>query len=280
MGSCLRHRRSKVIVTALCLLALCPFSPAQRRGSDENERLPPREEEVIYGRVPDITVRTIVGKTQRLSDWWQKRPVLLTFVFAHCAGVCYPYLNSLRDAIRQVGGLGSDYEVVALSFAPEDAPTELRLMAEALRLLGKERAYWHFGVGEPKAMERLGHAVRFWYRRIKGTNQYDHPAMLAAIKDGRVIRLLVGATVSPMRLREVLQELKGEPVLVYPLPDARMPFRCFRYDPKTGAWRPDIGLLALLAPPLLTAMVVLGLFRRKAVQERHQASEGRTSFDR
>jgi protein SCO1/2 len=262
MGSRFCHRWGKVIVTALCLLAFCPFSPAQQRENDENERLFPREEEVLYGRVPNIVVRTIDGKTQRLSDWWQQRPILLTFVFAHCAGVCYPYLNSLRDAIRQVGGLGSDYEVVVLSFAPEDAPTELRLMAEALRLSRNERARWHFGVGEPEAMERLERAVGFWHRRIKGTNQYDHPAMLAAVKDGRVIRLLVGATVMPVRLREVVRELKGEPVLAYPLPDARMPFRCFRYDPKTGTWRPDWGLLALLTPPLLTAVFVLYVFRR------------------
>lgn len=257
----LRYQNTLVIMVA-CFFVLCHFSFAQNQSDDENERLLPREEEVLYDRVPDIFLWTIDSNAQYLSDLWGRRPILLTFVYAYCSGVCYPYLYSLRDAIRELGGLGKNYEVVVLSFAG-DALEDLAMTAGALRLSREEKPYWHFGVGKPKAMEQLEQTVRFWHRRIAGTNQYDHPAMLAAIKDGRVIRLLVGATVVPRRLKEVLQELEGDPVLTYPLPDARVPFRCFRYDPKTGTLGLDWGLLVLLTPPFLTAISVLQLFRRK-----------------
>lgn len=257
MAARLRCRQSAVVLTTLVLLVSVQRSLAQ---TENGARLLPREEEALYRAVPDITVRTIDGTTLPFSSLWRERPILLTFVSAHCSGVCHPYLRSLRDAIRRVGGLGSAYEVVVLSFVPKDTLAELRLMAEATGLSPTERPHWHFGIGASEAIRQLEQTVRFWHRRVKGTNQYDHPAMLAAIKDGKVVRLLVGATVLPPRLREVVRELEGETVLAYPLPDAKIPFRCFRYDPKTGAWRPDWGVLALLMPPSLTAMSVLYLF--------------------
>ncbi len=259
----LLRRQSILFLTSLCLLGLSKFGVAQK-GNDA--QLLPQEEEALYQTVPDITVRTIDGVTLPLSTLWQQRPLLLTFVFAHCAGVCYPYLQSLRDAVRKVGGLGSAYEVVVLSFAPEDTLADLRLMVEILELSAAERAHWHFGVGKPEEIQRLERTVRFWHRRIQGTNQYDHPAMLAGIREGRVVRLLVGATVVPVRLHEVIRELQGELVLSYPLPDPKVPFRCFQYDPKTGRWRLDWGMLVLLTPPLLTVVLVAGLFCCKPVR--------------
>ncbi|MDT7973351.1 MAG: SCO family protein [Armatimonadota bacterium] len=269
MGSRFFCNQSFIVLIALCFAT--SFAGSAPPKDKANKDLP-REEEVLYAPVPDISLRAVKmtgqgmeGKVQvidrRLSSWWKRRPILLTFVFAHCAGVCYPYLRSLRDATRKIGGLGDDYEVLVVSFAPEDTPEKMRFMAQTLGLSREEEKFWHFCIGEPKSVQRLMESVRFWSRQVKGTNQYDHPAMLAALRDGRVIRLLVGATVMPIRLREVVRELKGDPVLAYPLPDPKIPFRCFRYDPKSGQWRPDWGMLALLFPPAMTVLMVLSVFR-------------------
>ena len=54
--------------------------------------------------------------------------------------------------------------------------------------------------------------------------------MVVAIDRGRVLRMLVGATVSVTQLREIVQEFGGKFVPAYVLP-GKLAFRCFEYDP-------------------------------------------------
>src|SRR4249920_1640727 len=59
----------------------------------------------------------------------------------------------------------------------------------------------------PDDVRRLADATGFWFDWDEQTTQFDHPAMIAAIRRGRLVRLLVGGTVTPARLDEIAREV-------------------------------------------------------------------------
>ncbi len=206
--------------------------------------------------VPDVRLRDASGATVTLSRLWRERPLLLALVFSRCAGVCTPFLASLKAAEAALPP-PSDYLTVVVSFDPRDTAEDMRELARRLGLLADPD--WRFGVVSESDASRLAGALGFWYRWDGATAQFDHPAMLAAIDRGRVKRLLVGGAVRPARLDEVVRELRGEFVAAYPLP-GRVLFRCFQYDAARGGLVLDWGILVLLAPAALALVTTVSLF--------------------
>jgi protein SCO1 len=229
-------------LTAALVLAAATGGAAGAPGPAD---LVPDEGRYLRNEVPDLVVRDASGRDVRLSSLWAGRPILLALVFTRCAGVCSPFLSSLRAAEASVGGAGTEYRTVVLSFDPRDTEADMADLAGRLGLAA--RPDWTFGVAAAADVERLARAVGFWSRWDEPTRQFDHPALLVAVDRGRVIRLSVGGVVEPARLLEVLRELRGEFVAAYPLP-GRVLFRCFDYDPRTGRWALGWGFLVLAVP--------------------------------
>ena len=217
----------------------------------------PDEERYINRALPDIRAHSERTPDLRLSDFWRDRPVLVTMVFARCAGICSPFLSSLKSAADSVGGLGRDYRIVVLSFDPQDTPAD---MAAIARHLGIQNDGWVFATSHPAEIRQVADAMGFWFRWDEDRHQFDHPAMLVGVRNGRIVRLLVGGTVSPVRLKEVLDEVRGGFVRAYPLPGKVM-FRCFQYDPATQRYRPDWGFLLLFLPGSVALFGTFWVFR-------------------
>jgi len=253
----------KIAVLAGTLLT-APVAMAQVvRGEADS---PPNEGRYLYQPVPDILVHS--WEVFRLSELWRERPILLTLIFTRCAGVCSPLLRSLKAATASVGGAGREYALVVLSFDARDTLSDMVSLADYLGL-SNERA-WIFGVASAEDIARLVRATGFWFEWEAASRQYDHPAMVIGIREGRIVRFLIGGTVSPVRLQEVVRELRGEFVPAYPLPRRDVLFRCFQYDPASGRWRPDWGFLLLLVPGMVTILGTVWIFRRE-----HRAREDR-----
>jgi hypothetical protein len=89
--------------------------------------------------------------------------------------------------------------------------------------------------------------------------QYDHPAVVVAIEQGRVVRMLAGATVPVAKLSEVIQELRGKFVPSYSLP-GKVAFRCFEYDPNSGHYTLDWGLLLMILPGTAAILATAWIF--------------------
>jgi protein SCO1/2 len=218
---------------------------------------PPNEDFYVYKQIPDIMLRESTGPQIQLSKLWQDKPVLLTMVFRHCAGICWPFLHSFKSAAQAAGGEGIDYRVLVLSFDPKDSIADMDDMAEGLGL--KSNSAWIFGIASPSDIRRLALATGNWFRWDQSVQQYDHPAVVVAIEQGRVVRMLAGATVPPERLSEVIQELRGKFVASYALP-GKVAFRCFNYDPASGRYTLDWGLLLLILPGTLAILATAWIF--------------------
>jgi cytochrome oxidase Cu insertion factor (SCO1/SenC/PrrC family) len=233
--------RAGWLINATALL-LAATTVAADRGADRS--IPPDEERFLSVELPNIALTTANGARTDLQNIAAGRPLLLAFVFTRCAGVCSPFLASWRAAEQQLprrAGVGR----LVLSFDPRDSAAD---MATAAHHLGVDTSIdWTFAVAAPDDIRRLTAAIGFWYDWDPSRQQFDHPAMLAAVRNGRLARLLIAATVTPGRLDELLREATGEFVASYPLP-GRARFRCFQYDARSGRASLDWGFALLLIP--------------------------------
>ena len=216
---------------------------------------PPFEDRFIAQSVPDITVATAMGALP-LSRLWQEKPLVVTMVYTRCGGVCVPYLRFLRDATHSDGGAGRDYRVLVLSFDPRDTVADMKSLAEELGL--QSNPAWIFGVTGPDETRRLASATGYWFTWDPSNNQYDHPALLVGIKDGRLLRMLAG-DVPSVRFREVADELRGRFVRAYPLPSKVARFRCFQYD-ASGRLHLDWGVLLMFIPATFAIVCTICIF--------------------
>jgi protein SCO1 len=249
----IRQRGRAAACAALLLIA------AQTWGAPDP--LKPREEDFLYDPVGSVQVMDAHGRVLPLSGLWQRRPLLLVMVFASCAEICPPFLNSLAQAVDEVGGAGERYDVVVLSFDPRDTSHD---MARLARMHGLESSPgWTFGVTSPAEARRLARSIGVWTRWDPARRQIDHPALVAAIDRGRLVRLLVGGTVPPRRLREVVWELRHQFVPTYPLPSEKVLFRCFGYDAEKGRLSLDWGILVLLLPGAFMVLCTAWIFRSR-----------------
>lgn len=211
--------------------------------------------------LPDIRLELGDGSNALLSELAGQQPLLLTFFYRRCTGVCTPFLSLLHDATARVGGAGSDYHILALSFDEADTLQDLRSQAAALGLA--DTAGWSFATTTPAQLRLITGALGFEARPAAQPGQFDHAALLAAVRQGQLIdRMTMAAGRSDLRrLHALVRELRGEFIPVLPRP-GRMALGCFRFDARTGLILPDWGLLLLAAPALGSLAALALLFVR------------------
>jgi protein SCO1/2 len=244
-----------VRAVAAALLVVTCVATARAQSADPRDA-PPNEERFLNAPVPDIWLTTVAGTRVRLSQIAPGKPLVLTFVFTRCAGVCSPFLMAWRAADRALGRPG-EYARLVLSFDPRDTTDDMSALRQHLAL--KENDNWTLAVGEPDDVRRLASAIGFWWDWDERRQQFDHPAMLAGIREGRLVRLLVGGSVTSARLDELVREVSGEFIPSYPLP-GRVPFRCVQFDAATGRMTLDWGFGLLLIPVAATSVTTFVMF--------------------
>lgn len=258
--------RRAALLLALLLGPL--LAAAQAAQVPQLSQLPAsRAEARIEGRaLPALPLRLADGSAHMLSELGRDQDLLLTFFYRRCAGVCVPFLQWVRDATREVGGLGDDYRVLALSFDEADTVADLQAQAASLDL--QDHPDWTFAVTDAQSLARTAAALDFWYRRLAGSDQYDHGSLLVAIRDGRVLRVISGAPGQTQRLRELVWELRGKFVPYYASDEAPA-LRCIEFDPRSGALRLDWGMVLLVAPALAALAATLVVFRPRRPRGLH-----------
>jgi len=240
------------IAFVLLLLTFAATSAAQ---TDPRSQ-PPDESRLLNTPLPDIMLATAGGAELPLSRLSGGKPLVLGFVFTRCGGVCSPFLRSWRAADRSLSR-GSTFHRLVISFDPRDSAADMRALAAHVD--AADDPDWTFAIAAPDDLRKLTEATGFWYEWDEARQQFDHPAMLAGIRDGRIVRLLVGGSIGSGRLNELVREVSGEFVPSYPLP-GRVRFRCVQFDPATGRVTLDWGFALLLVPMAVTAATTLLMF--------------------
>ena len=274
----LRPGRSRRVQTALFLL---PFSFALS-GAAEAQRAPglptTHERGVASTTTPaqlrevtfeqrlgtmlplDVRLRDEAGRDVTLGEYFRKRPVVLAFVYYSCPMLCTQVLNGVSSAAKALPfTVGSDFDVVYVSFDPRDTP---RAAAEKKRAQLDDyhqtptAAGWHYLTGDEASIRRVTAAAGFSYRWDETSGQYAHVSgVLVATPDGRLSRYFYGVEYSPKELRmAIVESSKGtigsvvDQLLLY----------CYHYDPTTGRY----GAIAMNIVRLggAATLVLLGAF--------------------
>jgi protein SCO1/2 len=241
-------------------------------GQDNSAVLPPQLRGVgidqrLNEQVPlELKFRDETGQTITLGSYFGKKPVILSLVYYSCPMLCTMAENGLLSTLRDVKfDIGEQYEVVTLSFNPDDKPG----MAMAKKgiyvgLYGRKGAQhgWHFLVGDQPEIQTLTRAVGFHYNYDPKTQQFYHAtAIMVLTPQGKISRYFYGIQYPPRDVRLALVEASSgkignmaDVVLLY----------CCQYDPATGKYGIIISRvlrLAGLVTVLSIGTLVLALSR-------------------
>jgi protein SCO1/2 len=223
----------------------------------------------------DAAFRDGDGHAVRLGDLLGERPVLLAFVYYECPRLCGMIQSGLVRALKPLElEVGRDFDVVAVSIAPDETPAQAaRIRSRYVELYGRPSAAsgWHCLVGDADAVRAVTSAAGFRYVRDAATGEYAHgSAVITVTPDGRISRYLLGVDFAPRDVRLALVEA-GEGA-IGSLVDAVL-LLCYHYDPTTGRYGFAIQS-ALRAAGILTVALLAGGVWGLARRERRRATAG------
>jgi protein SCO1/2 len=155
---------------------------------------------------PDFTLTDDGGQAWTLAS--QRRPLLLTFGFSHCADTCPATLAKLAKLVRGLGTTGENVEIVMVTVDPSrDTPDALHRFVTRFNgpIVGL--------TGTAAQVGRVETAYHVWSQRIPGKHRdrqsYDvaHTAVIYAIDARGEIRAIANDDDSDAALRSATRGL-------------------------------------------------------------------------
>jgi protein SCO1/2 len=221
----------------------------------------------------DLQFKDETGKTVKLGDYFKSgRPVILNLVYYTCPMLCGEELAGLSSALGVLKFTpGNEYEVVTVSFNPDDTPEiaseKKKIYIDRMNERLENRtdgAGWHFLTGQQAEIKELADAVGFHYKRDARTGQFIHSAaIMIATPPGKLAQYYYGVEFSPKDLRLGLIEASRNKIgnLV-----DQVTLYCFHYDPKSGRYGAvvtNIMRLGGAATVLLLGGFLIVMYRRE-----------------
>lgn len=265
------YLRSLLLPVLLLLLAAVPVGVDAHSGTTSTAILQQiGVDQKLNNQLPlDLTFRDESGRTVRLGEYFNGKPVILTLNYYNCPNLCPLVLDGLVNSLQDVSfNIGKDFQVVTVSVDPTETPA-IASKAKSLFVgrYGRPGAAtgWHFLTGTEANIKQLASAAGIRYAYDADQKQYAHPGVVTvATAAGRVSRYYYGISYSPRDLRLGLVEATegkiGSPI------DKAILF-CFHYDPSTGKYTPLIQNLVRaggLATVAALGMVIVLLKRKEA----------------
>jgi cytochrome oxidase Cu insertion factor (SCO1/SenC/PrrC family) len=200
--------------------------------------LPPDENATVGSQVPSVWFLDENGDTLRLGEL-SSVPLIVSPVFTTCPHACPAISSSLVSALADVGGAGKTFNVLTLSFDPEDTAEDLQRYRDRI---GMPPA-WIVANGTPDQVDPFLEALDFRYAPLPGGG-YAHPNVVAVLGPGLTIRsYLHGLMYTEEEVKAALRAASGR----RPLIEAARPW-----------------LLVVAALALVAALLTIALTKRRA----------------
>jgi protein SCO1/2 len=241
------------IIAAVTLLAgTARHGPPDLKGIGIDQKL--------NAQVPmDTAFRDESGRVIQLRDYFGPHAVLLAPVYYTCPNLCSQILTGVVAGLRPLSlQPGRDFEIVAISFDPNDRPEIAREKRDRYVHSYSHKATaagWHFLTGDQASITAVMNAIGFHYRWDARNKMFLHASgIMLLTPDGHVARYLYGVDYEPKDLKLGLIEASrrkiGSPV-------DRILLFCYHYDPATGKY----GLVVInsLRIAAVATLIVLGI---------------------
>lgn len=245
-------------IVGMVLAGILPMSaqyarPAIARGVNLEQKL--------NAPVPlDLIFHDESGQSVPLRSYFGDKPVVLEMVYFTCPSLCPMSMHESVVSLRRVALVpGLDYDVVIVSFDPNDTPA---MAVEKKAMYQKEfgragfNSGFHFLTGTQDSIAKLASAIGFGYRYDGATKQFIHAAgIMVATPDGKMSRYFYGIDYSPTDLRMALLDASKHKISS-PV-DYVLQF-CFHYDAARGKY--TLAILNILKfAGGLTVLLLAGL---------------------
>lgn len=234
---------NKYWILILAMAALPALAAAQQFGLPA-AAIPPMVQGVgidqnLNAQIPlGLTFKDETGQIVRLGQYFRGKPVVLALVYYDCPGLCDMILNGLIHTMEQISlNIGSDYEVVTVSFDPNEtwqlATAKKANYIEKYKRPGAKDA-WHFLTGNEASIKNLTDVVGFHYKYDPIAKQFAHAsAIMILTPDGKISRYLYGIEYKPRDFRLGLVEASANKI---GSPADQILLFCYHYDPTTGKY--------------------------------------------
>ena len=207
------------------------------------------------------------GQPATIRQYTAKKPVVLTFVYFTCPMLCSQVEQALVGTLKMISfNPGSDYDVVFVSFDPNDKPAEaLQKKHEAMSRFARPATEpgWHFLTGTKESIDAVTKAADFRFTYDPQTKLFAHASgILILTPDGRISRYFFGVEYPPSNARLGLVDASngkiGTPV------DHLLLF-CYQYNPSTGRYSATIMTLIRMGGVVTLFCMAIGfvIFRRR-----------------
>jgi protein SCO1 len=207
------------------------------------------------------------GQPATIRQFAGKKPVVLAFVYFTCPMLCSQVEQSLVGTLKMISfNPGSDYEVVFLSFDPNDKPEEaLKKKHEAMSRFARPSTEpgWHFLTVTQQSVDAVTKAADFRVTYDPKTRLFGHASgILILTPDGRISRYFFGVDYPPSHVRLGLVDASSGKIGT---PIDHLLLFCYQYDPSKGRYSATIMTVIRMGGVVTLFCMALGfvIFRRR-----------------
>lgn len=209
----------------------------------------------------DLTFYNENNDTVSLGELINK-PTILCFVYFDCPGLCSPLLSGVSEVVEKLDmKLGTDYQVITISFNTEDTPEKARIKkVNFVSKIGEEnRQYWIYLTGNLENIQAITNAVGFKYKP-QGLD-FAHPSAIILLSpEGKITRYLYGINFLPFDVKMAV--IEAQQGIARPTINKILEY-CFAYDPNGRTYTLQVtrivgGIMIFLVLVTFLVLVIAG----------------------
>lgn len=209
----------------------------------------------------DLQFLNEAGDTVTLRQLVDK-PTVLSFFYCDCPSICGPFQSGIADVISKVDAtLGTDYQVILISFNPLDDPFKAREKKKNyVQNIPEEQQYaWHYLTGWQENIKKITDAVGYHFKPT-GLD-FAHPSALIILSpQGKITRYLFGISFLPFDLKMAL--IEAQKGLSRPAINKVLEY-CFGYNETSHSYTLQITRIVATLTILIALVVILILFLKR-----------------
>ena len=185
---------------------------------------------------PDIPFYDHDNRFVRIGDYFDDKPVLLSFNYSNCPKLCSVQLENMVQTLAKVKfRVGTDFEMVSVSIDPLEQTSRAREYVHMYNQ-GESVDGFHFLTGEEEAIEYLAELCGFRYKYIAEQKLYSHPPVFIMVSPkGKIVRYIHGLDYDPVTIERALIET-AEGKIGSPINLLAYGIGCFVFDESRGKY--------------------------------------------
>lgn len=219
--------------------------------------------------IGNYTLVDMNGASLALRDY-RGKPLVISLVYTACSSVCPPTTQHVINAVNEAGRMiGLDrFNVLTVGFdARADTPARLTQFASTQ---GIKSPNWRVASADAATIEALLGDLGFSYRAAAGG--FDHLTQTTIVdRDGRIYRHVYGEEFPLQMFMEPLKDVVYGTTTSFTFRGIvdRIKFICTAYDPGSGRYRIDFGLVFGGVIAAFSLLVMGGLILREWFRSAH-----------